>query len=83
MVKIHYHGTLLNGEVFDSTIDADEPAELAVENLIEGWKEAIQMMPIGSKWGLHIPAALAYDASVKNMPANTVLALDVELLAIV
>jgi FKBP-type peptidyl-prolyl cis-trans isomerase FklB len=83
VVKIHYHGTLLNGEVFDSTIDADEPAELAVENLIEGWKEAIQMMPIGSKWGLHIPAALAYDASVKNMPANTVLALDVELLAIV
>lgn len=83
VVKIHYHGTLLNGEVFDSTIDADEPAELAVESLIDGWKEAIQMMPIGSKWGLHIPAALAYDASVKNMPANTVLALDVELLAIV
>ncbi len=83
VVKIHYHGTLLNGEVFDSTIDADEPAELAVESLIDGWKEAIQLMPIGSKWGLHIPAALAYDASVKNMPANTVLALDVELLAIV
>jgi FKBP-type peptidyl-prolyl cis-trans isomerase FklB len=83
VVKIHYHGTLINGEVFDSTIDTDEPAELAVESLIEGWKEAIQMMPIGSKWGIYIPADLAYDASVKNMPANTVLAVDVELLAIV
>ncbi|MFT4998505.1 MAG: FKBP-type peptidyl-prolyl cis-trans isomerase FklB [Chitinophagales bacterium] len=83
VVKIHYHGTLLNGEVFDSTIEANEPVELAVQSLIEGWKEAIQMMPIGSKWGLHIPAALAYDKSVKNMPANTVLAVDVELLDII
>jgi FKBP-type peptidyl-prolyl cis-trans isomerase FklB len=83
VVKIHYHGTLLNGEVFDSTIEANEPAELPVEGLIEGWKEAIQMMPIGSKWELHIPAALAYDTSAKNMPANTVLAVDVELLGIV
>jgi FKBP-type peptidyl-prolyl cis-trans isomerase FklB len=83
VVKIHYHGTLLNGEVFDSTIDANEPAELAVESLIEGWKEAIQLMPIGSKWELYIPAALAFDTSTKDMPANTVLAVDVELLDIV
>jgi FKBP-type peptidyl-prolyl cis-trans isomerase FklB len=83
VVKIHYHGTLLNGEVFDSTIDSNEPAELAVEGLVEGWQEAIQMMPVGSKWELHIPAELAQGASTNNIPVNSVLALDVELLAII
>ncbi len=59
-VKVHYHGTLLNGTVFDSSVDRGEPASFPVTGVIKGWVEALQLMPTGSKWKLFIPADLAY-----------------------
>ncbi|MFT7558140.1 MAG: FKBP-type peptidyl-prolyl cis-trans isomerase FklB [Flavobacteriales bacterium] len=59
-VKTHYHGTLINGEVFDSSVDRGEPAEFPVNRVIAGWTEALQMMPTGSKWRLFVPYQLAY-----------------------
>lgn len=59
-VKCHYEGTLVNGQVFDSSIKRGEPAVFSVNQVIAGWVEALQLMPVGSKWKLYIPAALAY-----------------------
>lgn len=59
-VKVHYKGTLLDGTVFDSSIDRGEPLELGVTQVIKGWSEALQLMPVGSKWELYIPYDLAY-----------------------
>jgi len=59
-VKVHYHGTLVNGEVFDSSVDRGEPISLPVTGVIQGWQEALQMMPVGSKWKLYIPYDIAY-----------------------
>jgi FKBP-type peptidyl-prolyl cis-trans isomerase FklB len=59
-VKVHYHGTLLNGTVFDSSVDRGEPASLAVNGVIHGWTEALQLMKEGSKWRVFVPAELAY-----------------------
>lgn len=59
-VKVHYHGTLINGEVFDSSVDRGEPISFPVTGVIQGWQEALQMMPVGSKWKLYIPYDLAY-----------------------
>ena len=59
-VRTHYHGTLINGTVFDSSVDRGEPAEFPVNGVIAGWTEALQMMPVGSKWKLHLPYNLAY-----------------------
>lgn len=59
-VRTHYHGTLTNGTVFDSSYDRGEPAEFPVGGVIAGWTEALQLMPAGSKWKLTIPANLAY-----------------------
>lgn len=59
-VRTHYHGTLINGQVFDSSVDRGEPAEFPVNGVIAGWTEALQMMPKGSKWRLYIPYNLAY-----------------------
>ena len=59
-VKCHYEGTLVNGQVFDSSIKRGEPAVFGVNQVIAGWVEALQLMPVGSKWKLYIPAALAY-----------------------
>lgn len=63
MVKAHYHGTLLNGTVFDSSVDRGEPLQIPVTGVIKGWQEALQLMPVGSKWALYIPQDLAYGAS--------------------
>jgi len=60
LVKVHYHGTLLDGTVFDSSVERGEPISLTVGQLIEGWNEALTMMPTGSKWILYIPYNLAY-----------------------
>lgn len=59
-VKVHYHGTLLNGKVFDSSVQRGQPIEFPVTGVIAGWVEALQLMPVGSKWKLYIPYDLAY-----------------------
>lgn len=59
-VKTHYHGTLINGEVFDSSVDRGQPIEFAVNGVIAGWTEALQLMVPGDKWKLYIPHQLAY-----------------------
>lgn len=59
-VKTHYHGTLIDGTVFDSSVDRGTPAEFPVSGVIAGWTEALQLMPVGSKWRLFVPYNLAY-----------------------
>ena len=84
-IKCHYHGTLINGEVFDSSVDRGEPAVLGVGQVIKGWTEALQLMPVGSKWKLYIPSDLAYGdngAGGKIGPGATLI-FEVELLEIV
>lgn len=83
-VRTHYHGTLIDGTVFDSSVDRGQPAEFPVNGVIAGWTEALQMMPVGSKWRLTIPYNLAYGergAGGKIGPYTT-LVFDVELLDI-
>ncbi|KGN70046.1 FKBP-type peptidyl-prolyl cis-trans isomerase [Porphyromonas sp. COT-239 OH1446] len=59
-VRCHYHGTLINGVVFDSSMDRGEPAEFPLSGVIKGWTEVLQLMPVGSKWRVTIPSDLAY-----------------------
>lgn len=83
-VRTHYHGTLINGSVFDSSYDRGQPAEFPVGGVIKGWTEALQMMPVGSKWRLYVPHNLAYGeqgAGGAIAPYST-LVFDVELLDI-
>ncbi|MFT4601415.1 MAG: FKBP-type peptidyl-prolyl cis-trans isomerase [Arenicella sp.] len=84
-VTVHYHGTLTDGTVFDSSIDRGEPATFGVNQVIKGWTEALQLMPQGSKWRLYIPENLAYGASPHpGGPIKPYMALifDVELISI-
>lgn len=81
-VKVHYTGRLLDGKVFDSSVERGQPAEFPVNGVIKGWTEALQLMPVGSKWKLFIPAELAYgdrEAGPDIKPGST-LVFDVELL---
>ena len=83
-VTVHYHGTLLDGTVFDSSVDRGEPASFGVTQVIKGWTEALQLMSIGDKWKLTIPSDLAYgDQGAGGMigPGAT-LVFEVELLGI-
>ncbi|MBC7861857.1 MAG: FKBP-type peptidyl-prolyl cis-trans isomerase, partial [Bacteroidia bacterium] len=83
-VKTHYHGTLLDGTVFDSSVDRKEPVSFQVTQVIAGWTEALQLMPVGSKWKLFIPSNLAYGehgAGGAIGPGATLI-FEVELLAI-
>lgn len=83
-VTTHYHGTLISGEVFDSSVERSEPASFPVNGVIPGWVEALQLMPVGSKWKLFVPSHLAYGergAGPKIGP-NTTLIFEVELLSI-
>ncbi len=84
-VKCHYHGTLINGTVFDSSVERGEPAVFPVNGVIKGWVEALQLMPVGSKWRLFIPADLAYGQQGAGgaIGPNTTLIFDVELLEII
>jgi FKBP-type peptidyl-prolyl cis-trans isomerase FklB len=83
-VKCHYHGTLINGTVFDSSVDRGEPISFEVGGVIAGWTEALQLMTVGSKWKLYIPSELAYGdraAGEKIAPGSTLI-FEVEILAI-
>lgn len=84
-VKVHYHGTLLDGKVFDSSVQRGEPATFGVTQVISGWVEALQLMPVGSKWKLFIPSDLAYGAqgAGNDIGPHTTLVFEVELLEIV
>ncbi|WP_447753250.1 FKBP-type peptidyl-prolyl cis-trans isomerase [Pseudomonas nicosulfuronedens] len=82
-VRTHYHGTLVDGTVFDSSYERGQPAEFPVGGVIAGWVEALQLMNAGSKWRLHVPSELAYGGqAVGSIPPHSVLVFDVELLEI-
>lgn len=83
-VKCHYHGTLLNGQVFDSSVQRGQPAVFGVNQVIKGWVEALQLMSEGSKWRLYIPSELAYgeQGAGNSIEPNSTLIFDVELLGI-
>ena len=83
-VKVHYHGTLTDGTVFDSSVDRGEPISFGVTGVIKGWTEALQLMPVGSKWKLFIPSNLAYGAQGSRgaIGPNEALVFEVELLGI-
>ncbi|MBP5135408.1 MAG: FKBP-type peptidyl-prolyl cis-trans isomerase [Paludibacteraceae bacterium] len=83
-VKCHYHGTLIDGTVFDSSVRRNQPATFGVSQVIQGWVEALQLMPVGSKWRLFIPYNLAYgERGAGSIPPYATLIFDVELLDIV
>ncbi len=84
-VRVHYHGSLTDGTVFDSSVERGQPAEFPVTGVIKGWVEALQMMPVGSKWRLFIPQDLAYGdrGAGASIPPFAALIFDVELIAIV
>lgn len=84
-VRTHYHGTLIDGTVFDSSVDRGEPAEFPVNGVIAGWTEALQMMPVGSRWKLYLPYQLAYGerGAGGDIGPYAALVFEVELLAIV
>lgn len=84
-VKVHYTGRLIDGTVFDSSVERGEPATFGVTQVIPGWVEALQLMPAGSKWRLHIPSALAYGPQGAGgiIGPNSTLIFDVELLEVI
>ena len=83
-VTTHYHGTLLNGQVFDSSYQRGQPATFGVNQVIAGWTEALQLMPEGSKWRLYIPSDLAYGkrGAGRDIGPDSALIFDVELLKV-
>lgn len=82
-VKVHYKGTLVDGTKFDSSYDRNQPAQFPVNAVIPGWTEALQLMPVGSKWELFIPSKLAYgEMGRPGIPGNSALLFEVELLDI-
>jgi FKBP-type peptidyl-prolyl cis-trans isomerase len=82
-VTVHYRGTLVDGSQFDSSYDRGEPATFPLMQVVPGWKQGIPLMPVGSKYKLYIPPDLGYGSAAKpNIPANSVLIFEVELLGI-
>ncbi len=83
-VRCHYEGMLLDGTIFDSSIKRGEPAVFGVNQVIQGWVEALQLMQEGSKWRLFIPSEMAYGArgAGNSIPPHATLIFDVELLAV-
>ncbi len=83
-VKVHYHGTLIDGKVFDSSYDRGQPITLSLNQVIKGWQEALPLMNVGSKWKIYVPAELAYGkrGAGSSIGANETLIFDIELLAV-
>jgi len=83
-VVVHYHGTLIDGTVFDSSVEKGEPITYPVNKFITGWTEALQMMNVGSKWKLYVPYQLAYGerGSGQQIPPYAALIFEMELLSI-
>ena len=82
-VEVHYHGTLLNGEVFDSSVERGETSKFRLNGVIKGWTEALQLMSVGDKWKLFIPSDLAYgENGSSSIGPNETLIFEVELLGI-
>ena len=83
-VKVHYNGTLLNGTVFDSSVERGEPISFPLNRVIPGWTEGLQLMKVGDKFKFEIPADLAYGANSPSpkIPPNSTLVFEVELLGI-
>ena len=83
-VTCHYHGTLIDGTVFDSSVRRGQPAAFPLNMVIRGWTEGLQLMPVGSKWRFFIPPNLAYGerAVSAQIGPNSTLIFDVELLGI-
>jgi len=80
-VSVHYRGTLIDGKEFDSSHKRGQPATFQVGGVIKGWTEALQLMKVGAKWELYIPAEIAYgERSTGNIPAGSTLIFEVELL---
>jgi len=84
-VKTHYHGTLIDGTVFDSSVKRGQPIDFPVNGVIAGWTEALQLMPVGSKWRLYIPHNLAYGerGAGASIAPYSALIFDVELIDII
>jgi FKBP-type peptidyl-prolyl cis-trans isomerase len=84
-VRVHYHGTLIDGTVFDSSVERGEPAVFGVGQVIPGWTEALQLMPVGSKWKIYLPSSIAYGerGAGADIGPNSALIFEVELLEIV
>lgn len=86
VVKVHYHGTLISGDVFDSSVQRGEPIEFPLDGVIKGWTEGVQLMKVGGKTTFYIPSDLAYGENPRPggpIGPNAVLVFDVELLDIV
>lgn len=82
-VKVHYKGALLDGTVFDSSYDRNQPIDLRLGQVIEGWKIAVPHMNVGAKYKIYIPSSLGYGArATGKIPANSILVFELELLAI-
>lgn len=84
-VRVHYHGTLIDGTVFDSSVERGEPVVFGVSQVIPGWTEALQMMKVGGKWKIYLPSLLAYGerGAGADIGPNTTLVFEIELLEIV
>lgn len=83
-VKVHYHGTLLDGTVFDSSVEQGEPVSFPLNRVIPGWTEGLQLMKVGDKFKFEIPPNLAYgpNSPTPKIPPNSTLVFEVELLGI-
>jgi FKBP-type peptidyl-prolyl cis-trans isomerase FklB len=84
-VTVHYHGTLIDGTVFDSSVERGEPATFGVNQVIPGWTEVLQLMPVGSKWKVYLPTELAYGPNPRPGGAikpNMALIFEIELIGI-